>query len=346
MLARLIRRSAALLALTASCSLAGCANDPSTMLRVPANGPMPSASDERNGVLAVQELLADGTYETTLRRVDGAATTTLTPPIPDGHAGRIWGVAWRDGQALVGDLDGHLYRYTGGDAWETLSTSDCDPSTPDAWLVDAPAIDDAWLLAVGNGGGSTLCHFDGTHVDARETLGFFAQEVVEHDGTLYAMDPDAGVVRRRALTAGSTWESVRGVEEGTTQISEIVVRDDGVYAHFESYDVSTWWSVSGRTATAIEGMPGLTGERWRLDQTTTTSTHCGSSWFDGHEVCTDNVDTLDLHVMRVDGGQEREAGYLHVEQPGTRWYEAYPVGDGRLLLGSSSGEMYVTPGGL
>lgn len=345
MLARTARFSAALLALAASCSLVGCTNDPSTMLRVPANGPSPVAQDERNGVLAVEELLPDGTYETTLRRVDGAAYTTLTPPIPDGHAGRVFGATWRDGAALAGDLDGHLYRYTGGETWETLSTSDCDPALSAAWLVDAPAIDDAWLLAVGNGA-TTLCHWDGAHVDARESLDFFAMQVVVYEGSLYAMDPNAGIVYRRSLAAGSAWARIPGVEAGTTSLTDIVVRDEGVFARFEGDGVTTWWRLDGRSATAIEGIPGLTGERWRIDQSSTTSTHCGSSWFDGREHCSDYVDTLDLHVMRVDGGTEREAGYLHVEQAGSRWYESYPVANGQLLLGSSSGEMFVTPGAL
>ncbi len=339
MLARTIRFSAALLAL--ACSLAGCSNDPSTMLRVPSNGPMPAAQDERTGVLAVQELLADGSYETSLRQVDGAAYTTLTPPIPDGHAGRIYGVAWHDGQALVGDLDGHLYRYAGGATWETLSTGECDPNVPAAWLVDAPAMDDVWLLAVGST--TTLCHFDGTHVDARETLDFMAMDVVEHDGALYAADPYDGVVRRRSLTAGSTWDRVGGVEAGTTQLTDLVVRGDGVFARFDGYEGSSWWDVSNG-AVMLEGIPGLAGERWRLEQSTATSTHCASSWFDGHEVCTENVDALDLHVLRVDGGEEREAGYLHVDRPGARWYETYAVPNGQLLLGSSVGEMYVTAG--
>lgn len=335
MFARTIRLAAVLLSLSL---LGACSSDPSTMLRVPANGPMPQAIDERTGVVGAMELLPDGTYETSLRRIEDGAYVTLTPPIPDGHAGRVQSVAWHEGRALAADLDGHLFRFTPETAaWETLALGDCDPTLAYATLADAPAMDHAWVVAT-DYTAATLCHFDGSGFDAAESLAFVPGELVEHEGALYATD-ETGQVLRRAI-GDTAWSRVIGVPVRT--IDQLVVRGDGVYVRQPQEDgTSEWWRASGVPA-RIEGFPGLGGERWRVEETTRSHEHCGESWFDGHTYCSNVVDVLEEHVLRVDGATPVEVGMAHFEHPGSLWFEMIAVGPGQLALTSSSGDVFVT----
>ena len=166
----MVSRSLGLAALSLCSLVLGCASrDPSTMVRVPSNGPYPQVRDERTGVLAAVELLADGRYATSLRRIDGAEYTTLTPPLPDDAASRLASFAWFEDGALVGDLDGHVFRFRDG-TWETLSLAGCDPTLPHAMLADARAMNDAWVLATDYTSAATLCHFDGETMDTTEAL--------------------------------------------------------------------------------------------------------------------------------------------------------------------------------
>lgn len=330
------------LALCVGLLAAGCNNDPSTMHRVNANGPMPSVTDERNGVVAAIELRSDGHYDTSLRRIENGAYVSLTPVIPDDHMGQINSAFWHDGSALVGDLQGHIFRYTPEHgAWETLDMTQCDPTLSQTLLVDAPAQDDAWVLATGDFGGATLCHFDGRDFTSAESLDFVPLDVVDFQGVLYAIDASGDRVVHRA-SGESAWTAVPGISS-TMVFDTLVVRDDAVYLRLlgASDSMPSYWRVSGQTG-PIDGVPGIGGARWHVDQMNQTHQSCWHSWVTGDTVCEDVIDVMELHVLRTDG-TAREVGYLRLESPGSLWVEPVVVGADQLILTSSSGDVWVTP---
>lgn len=320
--------------------LAGCSS-PGTMPRVQATGSTPSAVDARTGVVAVVEITSSGTYETSLRRLDGDSYTRLTPPIPDDHMAQIHVVSWLDGEALAGDDAGHVFRYAAG-AWETISLEGCDPTLPSVALMDAPARDDAWVVASG-ASEATLCHWNGATFDTAESLDFVPSHLVESGDALVATDVTHGRVMRRATSPGAAWMAVGGIEAGGASFGTLALHGDELFLEaLVEGGPSVWWRVSQWTASPVEGIPGWNGERWHVEERQQTHQQCSSSWFDGHTSCDTFVDVVEEHVTRIDGATPVEIGFLRFDQGGARTFTAMPVAPGRLVLAETSGESYVT----
>lgn len=319
-------------------SITGCQPNPTTMLRVPSNGPYPQAMDERTGVLAVMEI-AGGGYETSLQRIEGGQYVELTPVVPDDEMGRIWSVAYHDGEALVADLDQHLFRFTAAGGWETRSLGDCDADADALSLVDAPSMTDAWVLGVHyETETATLCHFDGSSFTVVETLDPAPSELVAFDSELYAMDE--GGLRVRAIDGG-TWRTGVRVPFGSTA-DQLVVREDAVFMHVTTSDTDEWRRVDGEHDERLAGAPGFGGELWRVDLAETMSTDCHHSLWSGRDICTDRVEVREYRVFRVEGATPVEAGLLHLDAPDVIWYVPILVGPGQLVLAGGSGQIFVT----
>lgn len=335
-------RTLGVVLVTVSAALAGCAQDPSTMARVPTSGPRPEAIDGRTGVLAVVALREDARYETTLGRVEGAGYVTLSPPIPDGGEGRIDTVRWFADGALAGDLDGRLFRLSAG-AWEALSLASCDPERPAARLADAVALDDAWIVASDPATQTaTLCHFDGAALTP-EPLPFAPAALLETEGMLVAVTT-AGELRRRPREGGS-WSSVDGFFELGTQLVEASPRDEAIFLHFaRAYDdVGRWWRVTGSDAARVpEGIPGMNGELWRIESTEHEVEECSYSLWSGRDICTTYVEVAEHRVLRVEGDEPVEVGFLHLDRFEVTDLVPLVLGPGQLALAGSSGQLWVT----
>lgn len=321
-------------------SLAGCSDAPATtMLEVATPGPMPRVMDPRTGVLAVDAIAPAGQYETTLRRIEDGAYVTLTPTIPSGDVPGFESVAWFEGEALVGDLASNLYRFRGG-AWQTIDLRGCDPSLAQASLMDATAMDHAWVLSFDHGlEARTLCLFDGVDFVSRESLDRSVTDLVEHEGRLFALD-DQGVIRARPI-GEETWSILDRLPDGTVATS-LLARPDAVYVHSVGEVDERWSRIEDREAIAIEGMPGFDGERWEVEYAAQTHSSCGTSWFDGTRYCNEVTDVAEHHVRRIDGDAPVDAGYLRLEAGEVTWYETSIVGPGQLMLAGSTGRVFVT----
>ncbi|MBN8611612.1 MAG: hypothetical protein J0L92_13550 [Deltaproteobacteria bacterium] len=321
-------------------ALTGCSEAPATtMIEVASPGPIPRAMDSRTGVLAVDALRPDGRYDTTLRRIEGGAYVTLTPTIPSGDVPGFESVAWFEGEALVGDLASSLYVFRDG-AWTSLDLRGCDPSLSSASLMDATAMDHAWVMSFDRGlGERTLCLFDGVDFVSREPLDHTVTDLVEHDGRLFALDEE-GVIRFRSIGEGS-WTSIARVPDGT-EATSLLARPDAVYVSSAGETSFVWSRIEGDAARVIEGMPGFDGERWEVEYTEQTHSSCGTSWFDGSRYCNEITDVAEHHVRRIDGDAPVDAGYLRLEDGDVTWYETQIVGPGQLILAGSSGRIFVT----
>ncbi|MFO0714757.1 MAG: hypothetical protein U0353_33260 [Sandaracinus sp.] len=219
----------------------------------------------------------------------------------------------------------------------------CEPTLPGARLEDALAMDDAWVLARDEAHRrATLCHFDGASFTPVETLDFVPHELAVLGDHFVA----SNLVTNRVLVrpvAGGTWTEPEGLVEIGTTLDDLVVRGEAVFANYSRVEGDEhWWRVMPAHADRVDGLPGFGGELWRIDLDETHATHCASSWFDGHEVCTDYVSVAEHHVLRVDGDAPIEAGLLHLESPDVTWYVPFAVGPGELVLAGASGQIYVT----
>jgi hypothetical protein len=320
--------------------VAGCSSNPSTMVRVPSDGPMPSAVDGRTGVLAALELLPTGRYRTSLRRIEDGAYVSLTPAIPDDENGEITAVRWFETGALATDLGARMFRFSGG-AWETLDVSGCAGDSAVVVLGDAVALDDAWLFASTFGSGeSTLCHFDGSELSS-SPLPFEISSLAEVEGALVAVDAH-GAVRRQL--EGGDWSELDGFPEEGATYAQSVVRSDAMYLRYASTEGEDhWWRITATSAARVSGgIPGMNGETWRVELDEATSEQCGYSLWSGMDVCTTRVDLAEYRVLRTDGAAPVEVGYLRLEQGDITWYETMVVGPGQLLLAGSSGQLFVT----
>lgn len=331
------------LALGALASLAGGCDDGNTnLLRVNASA-WPTAIDTRTGVVAITDFLPGERYETTLRRLEGDTYVGLTPPVPGEERTTLDRVSWFGGSALASDMDGRLLRYTMSDGWSVVSTDGCDPDAERMVLSDARAMDDAWLVSInGRTSTSVICHFDGVNVSAVEEMTFAPNSLVVFGEYLFAMDGRTGRTVRRHLD-GETWSSVTGLSRGEAVAQRLVVREEAVYAHYVDASRDLWWNVSVEPAVAIEGTPGFDGERWRVEVDEQLATRCEYSLWSNSDVCIEIVETSEHRVLRVDGTEPIEVGYLRLEHPYTTWFDSWILGPGQLAL-LGGGTQYVTAG--